>query len=131
MKKFWSEFKTFALKGNVVSLAVGVLIGGAFQAIVKSFTDNMISPLLGLFLGNNFDDLTADFMGVSLGYGAFVTSVINFFITAFVLFLIVKAMNKLLPEKKAEPAVSTKTCPYCKSEINIEATKCAHCASEV
>ena len=130
MKKFFGEFKEFALKGNVVGLAVAVLIGAAFQAIIKSLTDNIISPLLGLLIGNNFDELTADFLGVSLGYGAFVTSIINFFIIAFVLFLVVKTMNKIIPEKTAAPAPK-RLCPFCLSEIADDATRCPQCTSEL
>jgi large conductance mechanosensitive channel len=95
MKNFFDEFKAFALKGNVMNLAVGVIIGAAFQSVVASLTDNILSPIIGLFTGQNFDGLQVEFLGVSLRYGAFITSVINFFIMAFVVFLLVKLMNKI------------------------------------
>lgn len=132
MKKFLAEFKEFALRGNVIDLAVGVIIGAAFQNIVTALTNNIISPLLGLFANTNFDSLSVKIMDVDLQYGAFITAVINFIIMAFVLFLLIKAMNKLtaIGQKEAVPAApTTKTCPFCKSEIPIDATRCGHCTS--
>ena len=132
MKKFLAEFKEFALRGNVIDLAVGVIIGAAFQNIVTALTTNIISPLLGLFANTNFDNLSVKIMDVDLQYGAFITAVINFIIMAFILFLLIKAMNKLtsIGQKEEAPAEpTTKTCPFCKSEIPIEATRCAHCTS--
>lgn len=134
MKKFFSEFKTFIMRGNVLDLAVGVIIGAAFQAIVKSLTDDIISPLLGLFGGMNFDQYAITFGNVSIGYGKFITAVINFIIMAFVIFLIVKLVNKIMtigkkPEIPASP--TTKKCPYCFSEVDIKATKCPHCTSDI
>ncbi len=134
MKKFLSEFKAFALKGNVMNLAVGVIIGGAFSGIVTSLTDNILSPIIGLFTGSNFDGLELSFLGVTLKYGAFITAVINFFIMAFVVFLLVKLMNQLMglgSKPEAEPEPSTKVCPYCMSDIAIPATRCPHCTSEL
>jgi len=129
------EFKEFALRGNVIDLAVGVLIGAAFQGLVKSLTDNIISPLLGCFSKVDFSGFSLNIGNLSLKYGAFITDVINFIIMAFVIFLIVKAMNKLstLGAKKTEEVVepTTKVCPHCLSEINIAATKCPHCTSEL
>jgi large conductance mechanosensitive channel len=132
MKKFFEDFKTFALRGNVIDLAVGVIIGAAFQAVVKSLVDDIISPVIGLLTGRNFDALTLDFLGVSLRYGAFITSVVNFVIMVFVVFLIVKLTNRAAAlGKKPAPAAAptTKPCPYCKTEISIEATRCPHCTS--
>jgi len=129
------EFKEFALRGNVIDLAVGVLIGAAFQGLVKSLTDNIISPLLGCFSKVDFSGFELNIGTLSLKYGAFITDIINFIIMAFVIFLIVKAMNKLstLGTKKVSDveAPTTKVCPHCLSEININATKCAHCTSEL
>lgn len=105
MKKFLEEFKTFALKGNVMDMAVGVIIGAAFQAIVSSLVSDIISPLLGSFVGMNFDTLSVSINGATLAYGKFITAVINFLIMAFVLFMIVKTINKIssmLHEEKVE-----------------------------
>lgn len=132
MKKIIKEFVAFINRGNVVDMAVGVMIGAAFKAIVDALVNNIISPLIGLIFKSNFDNVTLDFLGVSFGVGAFITTVINFLIVAAVLFFIVKmigAMQKKKEEPEAEP--TTKTCPYCKSEIPLDATRCAHCTSEV
>ena len=133
MKKFFMEFKTFALKGNVMSLAVGVIIGAAFQGIVTSLTDNILSPLIGMVTRQNFDALKLDVFGVTLGYGAFLTALVNFFILAFVVFLMVRAMNKLLSlgERKEEEPPPDRLCPYCRSKLHEEATRCPACTSEV
>lgn len=135
MKKFFQEFKEFALRGNVMDLAVGVIIGGAFQAIVNSLVKDIISPLIGLFAKTDFNDLVVNVLGVNIKYGSFITNVINFVIMAFIIFMLIKGLNKLadLGRKKndvpEEP--TTKICPYCLSEIPINATKCAHCTSEL
>lgn len=135
MKKFMQEFKTFALRGNVIDLAVGVIIGGAFQGIVKSLTEDILSPIIGLFAKTDFSSLSWTILGVELRYGSFITAVINFLIMAFLIFLLVKGMNKLanLGHKKKEdtpPAEpTTKVCPYCLSEIPIAASRCPHCTS--
>lgn len=133
MKKLIQEFKTFALRGNVIDLAVGVIIGGAFQAIVKSLTDDIISPIIGLFAKSDFSDMTFSIVGVQVRYGAFLTAVINFIIMAFLIFLLVKGMNKLATlgkKKEEEPAqLKKKTCPYCQSEIAAAATRCPCCTS--
>ena len=106
MKTFFKEFKAFALKGNVMTLAVGMIIGLAFQSVVTSLTDNIISPIIGIFVGQNFDALEITVRGATIMYGAFITSVIDFFILAFIVFLIVKAMNRLVAaEKTAETDV--------------------------
>ena len=133
-KKFIDEFKSFALRGNVMDLAVGVIIGGAFSGIVTSLTDNILSPIIGLFTGGNFDGLQVSFLGITLKYGAFITSVMNFFIMAFVVFLLVKLMNTLLNlghKDEAPASPTTKTCPYCKSTIDITATRCPACTSQL
>lgn len=133
MKKFLKEFKEFAMRGNVIDLAVGVIIGGAFQKIINSLVTNIISPIIGLFAKQNFDGLTVDFCGISLKYGLFITEIINFIIMAFVIFVMVKALNKLSSlsrkQEEIEEEIKTKECPYCLSEIDIKATRCPHCTS--
>lgn len=133
MKKFLQEFKSFAMKGNVLDLAVGVIIGAAFQAVVASLTKNILAPIIGLFAKQNFDALHWDLWGTTIGYGAFITSLINFIIMAFVVFLLVKAMNRLasIGKKKEEKEPETKKCPYCLNEINIKATRCPACTSHL
>ena len=133
MKKFIEEFKAFALRGNVMDMAIGVIIGGAFTSIVTSLTENLINPILGLFGGTDLSGFVLNLGGVELRYGAFITSIINFLIMAFVLFCLLKAVNKLtaLGKKPEAPAApTTKTCPCCCSEIPIKAVKCAHCGSD-
>ncbi len=134
MKQFMKEFKEFISKGNVMDMAIGIIIGGAFTAIVSSLVDDIINPLLGLFGGMNFDQLSLNIVGdVTLYYGKFITAIINFLIMALVIFCIVKAMNKasekLIKKKEAEEEKTTKICVYCKSEIAIDATRCPHCTS--
>jgi large conductance mechanosensitive channel len=137
VKKFLAEFKEFALRGNVMNLAVGVIIGAAFQGVVTSLTENIIAPLMGLFLfiGSNFDDLRVSFLGVTLQYGAFITSVVNFVIMAFTVFLLVKLMNRLTriktPADAPPPPPPAKKCPYCLTEINPDATRCPACTSDI
>ena len=121
------EFKEFALKGNMMDLAVGVIIGAAFKDVVTSLVDNVIMPFVAMFTGSiNFDSWVIP--GTAIKYGAFISAVINFIIMAFIIFLMVKAMNKL---RKADEEVTTKTCPHCKSEIDINATKCPNCTSDL
>lgn len=106
--KIVDEFKTFISRGNVLDLAVGVIIGGAFQSLVKSLTDNIISPILGCFSEVDFNSYTLTIGNLNLKYGAFLTDIINFIIMAFIVFIIVKVMNKILtkkPEPKEEPKV--------------------------
>ncbi len=157
MKKFFSEFKTFIMRGNVVDLAVAVIIGGAFQAIVNSFINDLVMPFIGFITGGiNFADqfvilkvpegadlaaieaaktaADATALGATVwAYGSFITAVINFLIMAFVVFLLVKAINKVqtIGKKKEEEAPKTKKCPFCLSEIDIKATRCPHCTSEL
>ena len=140
-----SEFKQFIMRGNVMDMAIGVVVGGAFSSIVTSLVDDIIMPVISLATGKvNFSDLFISLNGESypslaaareagaavFAYGNFIQTVINFLIIAFCIFMVVKALNKL--QKPApEAAPTTKICPFCKSEINIEATKCAFCASEL
>lgn len=128
MKKFIEEFKAFALRGNVMDMAVGVIIGGAFSGIVTSLTDNFINPILNVLTGGASYSLS-DVAGFA---SSFVSAVVNFIIMAFILFCLMKGINKLAgmakkEEETAEP--DTKICPYCQSEISIKATRCPHCTS--
>lgn len=133
MRKFMQEFKEFALRGNVMNLAVGVIIGAAFQGVVTSLSENILSPIIGLFAKQDFNTMQVVILGVPLKYGAFITSVINFLIMAFVVFLMVKLMNKVLSlgEKKPEeaPDPDPRRCPYCRTEIDEAATRCPACTS--
>lgn len=134
MKKFLKEFKEFALKGNVMSLAIGVIIGGAFQAIVTAFTENIINPIIGCIGGTDIQGKIHLMGDQYINYGAFITAVINFIIMAFVLFLLVKGINKLMSiGKKPEPEAAplTRKCPYCFGEVDIKATKCMYCTSDI
>lgn len=133
MKNFLKEFKNFAMKGNVMDLAVGVIIGAAFQGVVASLTENILSPIIGLFAKQNFDALYWEVFGVKIGYGAFITSLVNFIIMALVVFLLVKGMNRLasIGKKEEEKEPDTKKCPYCLEKINIKATRCPACTSHL
>ena len=141
MKKFLKEFKEFINRGNVMDMAVGVIIGGAFTAIVTSLTDNIINPLIKAITGggtSNLSGLTVP--GTTIDFGAFISAVINFLIIAFVVFCLVKALNKaqslgedLIHRDNAEteePAAAP-TCPYCLEEHKPGATRCPHCGSEL
>ena len=131
------EFKEFISQGNVIDMAVGIMIGAAFKAIVDALVNNLISPLIGLIFQKDFSDLAITVGGASLQYGAFIMAVLNFFIIAVVLFSIIKLMNTMrdIGKKKEEivedAAPTTKVCPFCKSEIAIDATRCPHCTSEL
>ena len=154
MKAFLGEFKKFIMRVNVIDLAVGVIIGGAFQAIVNSLVNDIVSPVIslatkGITFADKFLLLTTDDVSfatieaakeagyATLNYGSFITAVINFLIMATVIFLLVKGINKvsaLGKKKEEEPAPAeptTKLCPYCKSEISIEAVKCPNCTSDL
>lgn len=139
MKGFVEEFKKFIMRGNVMDMAVGVIVGGAFTSIVTSLNQDILTPILGIFGGTDFSHLTLTLGSGEnapvLNYGNFITAVINFLITALVIFVLIKSINAIgdrfkKKEEEAEPvAPTTKTCPYCKSEIAIDATRCAHCTS--
>jgi large conductance mechanosensitive channel len=146
----FKEFKAFALRGNVLDLAVGIIIGGAFGTIVKSLVDDVIMPPVGLALGNvDFANLLyvlqpgpkgpppyatlaeAQAAGaVTINYGQFINNVITFIIVAFAVFLIVRAANRLQPQEAAA-APATKDCPYCRMAIPVGATRCPHCTTEL
>ena len=149
MKKFISDFKAFALKGNVVDMAVGVIIGGAFGKIVTSLVNDIIMPLIGLAVGG-FDitelkyiisEATVDANGAAVPenavrYGLFIQTVIDFLIIALCIFIMIKlimGLHKKFEKKQEEEAAApnTKVCPFCKSEIAIDATRCAHCTSQL
>lgn len=137
---FIAEFKKFITRGNVLDMAVGVIVGGAFTSIVTSLNQDVLTPLLGIFGGTDFG-----YLSVTLGsgenapvlnYGNFITAVINFLITALVIFCLVKAINavgdRVKKKEEAAPAApATKKCPYCMSEIPIAATRCPHCTSQL
>jgi large conductance mechanosensitive channel len=144
------EFKAFAMRGNVLDLAVGIIIGGAFGTIVKSLVDDVIMPPIGLALGNvDFSNLfvllkpgpkgpppyasmaDAHAAGaVTLNYGVFINSIITFLIVAFAVFLVVRAANRMMP-KEAEAAPSTKECRYCRMPVPVAAVRCPHCTSDL
>ena len=140
MKKFFEEFKKFISRGNVMDMAVGVIIGGALTAIVNSLVNDIFMPLLSLITGG-FDiaGMSVSFgvgdNAATLNYGAFLSAVINFLLIALVIFCIIKAMNtakdKMLSKPEESKAPTTKKCPYCMSEIDIQATRCPHCTSEL
>lgn len=135
-KGFIAEFKKFILRGNVMDMAVGVIVGGAFTAIVTSLNQDILTPILGIFGGTDFSNLTLRLGSGEnapvLCYGNFITAVINFLITAFVIFCIVKGVNLIndkFSKKPAPMAPVTKKCPFCKTDIAIDATRCPHCTS--
>ena len=148
-KGFVAEFQEFIMRGNVMDLAVGVIIGGAFQSIINSLVNDIIMPCISAITGgidfnnyfisldgNKYTTLEAakEAGGATLNYGTFITVVINFLLMALVIFLLVRSLNKLhdkLGKKKEEAPKPVKICPYCKSEINKDATKCPHCTSDV
>lgn len=146
MKKFMEEFKAFALRGNVLDMAVGVVVGGAFNAIVNSLVKDIINPAIGLFFNTDLTNLNWQVVeaaadgtgGVAIGFGSFASAIINFLITAFSLFVVIRVANKAASLRKKEeeapaaPAEPTeKECPYCLSKIAIKATRCPHCTSQL
>lgn len=151
MKGFMAEFKKFIMRGNVIDLAVGVIIGGAFQAIVKSLVDDIVMPVISLatkgldfanwFIaldGNEYAtlELAKEAGAATVNVGTFVSAILNFLVMAFVIFLLVKGINKISEktkkkEEEVPAAPTTKECPYCKSEIAIEATRCPNCTSQL
>lgn len=141
-KNFISEFKKFAMRGNVIDMAVGIIIGAAFGKIVDSLVKDVLMPPIGLLLGKvDFSDLkwvlTSGENPVSINYGLFINALISFLIVAFAVFILIKAINKLQERMTKEEAVAeaaeptTKTCPYCCSEIPVKACRCPHCTSEL
>ena len=144
MSKILQEFKTFVMRGNVIDMAVGVVVGGAFSNIVNSLVNDIVMPVVSLVTGKiNFADMMISLDGNKyaslaaaqeagapvIAYGNFIQIIVQFLLTAFVIFMVIKGINKL-HKPAPEPAPTTKICPFCKSEIHIEAVKCPHCASE-
>ena len=143
----FKEFKEFAMRGNVIDMAVGIVIGGAFGKIVSSFVKDVIMPPIGKLMGGvDFSNLYINLSGgefaslaeaqeagaATLNYGIFTNTVLDFIIIAFAIFLVIRAMNKMKRKEEAPPAEpTTKECPQCLSTIPIKATRCAHCTSEV
>ncbi len=142
------DFKEFAMQGNIVDMAIGVIIGGAFGKIVTSLVNDMIMPLIGILLGRvDFSNLFIALDGASyptmkaahdagaatLNYGIFINTIIEFLIISFSIFMVIKKMNKLMKKDEIveEEVVTTKECPYCLSEINIDASRCPNCTSEL
>ncbi len=133
---FFKEFKEFAFKGNVVDMAVGVMIGGAFSGIVTSVVNNLFTPLLSLIVGRvDFSSLKVVFGegedAAVFAYGAFIQSVIDFLLMALCIFMFMKIINRFRKQKEEAPAKAPRLCPYCKSEIADDATRCPHCTSEL
>ena len=141
IKKCADEFKEFAMRGNVIDMAVGIIIGAAFGKIVDSLVNDVIMPPLGWMLGKvDFSKLVLSIPtgvegeAVNINYGVFINTLISFVLVAFAVFLVIKSVNKLKADKKsgtADEAPTVKQCPYCFSEIDIRATKCPHCTSEI
>ena len=133
MKKFFKEFKEFAMRGNVIDMAVGIIIGAAFKAIIDSLIANFIQPLLDAILPAPAEAADGAW-AFGPAFASFLGTVISFILTAFVLFLIIKAMNAAKNARKKEEAPTdptTKVCPFCQTEISIKATRCPHCTSEL
>lgn len=139
MSKFMKEFREFINRGNVMDMAVGVIVGGAFTSIVTSLTDNIINPLITVITGGNGTQVGGLVVpGTQIDFGAFLSSVINFLIVALIVFCMVKALNKLseaesrlLHKEKEEQAAATPTCPHCLEEVKEGATRCPHCGGEI
>jgi large conductance mechanosensitive channel len=124
------EFREFAIRGNVMDLAVAVIIGGAFGKIITSLVDDILMPLIGLALGGiDFNGLAFTVGGAEVRWGAFVQSIVDFLLVAFVIFLLVRAMNRLKREEPTTP--TTKECPYCASTIPLKAVRCPNCTSQL
>lgn len=124
------EFREFAIRGNVMDLAVAVIIGGAFGKIVTSLVNDILMPLIGLVMGGvNFADLSVTVGNAVVKWGAFVQSIIDFVIIAFVIFMLVRAMNRLKREEPATP--TTKECPHCFTTIPLKAARCPNCTSQL
>jgi len=132
MKNMLGEFKEFALKGNLIELAVAFILGLAFSAVVLSLVNDVVLQIIAAIVGQpSFDGLSINLNDSAIRYGAFLTTLINFLLIAFVLFLIVRAVNKLQRPSQEPPAPATRTCPFCLTEIPAAATRCGACTSEV
>ncbi|KGF46274.1 mechanosensitive ion channel protein MscL [Veillonella montpellierensis DNF00314] len=151
MKALLKEFKRFAFKGNMIDLAVGMIIGAAFTGLVNSIVNNLIMPIISLLTAgidfnnmylplnsaalvaqeNGADLVTAKKAGAVFAYGSFITDLVQFIILAFVVFMLIRLVTTIMSRDEQEKKITTKTCPFCKSEIPLEATKCAHCTSDI
>lgn len=139
MKALMKEFKTFISRGNVMDMAVGVIIGGAFTAIVNSLVNDIMMPLISLLTGGfDFTELSIILgegeQAATLNYGSFIAAVINFLLIALVIFIMIKMINAVILRKKEEavtPVPDARKCPYCMEEISLEASRCPHCTSEL
>lgn len=136
MKKFIKEFREFISKGNVLDLAVGVIIGGAFSSIVTSLTDNIIKPVINCIGGAEIQGKIHLVGDNYIDYGAFLSAIINFLIMALIIFCIIKAVNKAMSlghkkDEEVQEAPAVKICPFCKSEIAADAVKCPHCTADL
>ncbi|MGN0462377.1 MAG: large conductance mechanosensitive channel protein MscL [Ruminococcus sp.] len=138
MKKVFGEFKEFVMRGNVLDLAVAVIIGGAFQTIVSSLCDDVITPFIQLIISkcigvDSIEEMTKVLNVGTIQLGNFISAIINFLIMAVIIFCLVKFINRVMSigkkKEEEEEEETTKTCPFCKSEIDIEATRCPHCTS--
>jgi len=145
--KIIKEFKEFAVKGNMIDMAVGIVIGAAFSTVVKSLVDDIITPVIGRLTGGvdfsnlfivlngigRFDTLQAarDAGAVTLNYGLFINSIITFLIVSWALFMVIKATNKIKRESPPPPTPTEKECPHCLSKVPLKAAKCAHCTSQL
>lgn len=128
----FKEFKEFISRGNVLDMAIGLIMGSAFTAIVTSLVDDLLMPIIaGLTAGVNYEDLVVNIGGATLKIGNLINAIISFIIIAFVLFLIVKSINRLHKKDDAPVEETEKTCPYCKSTIAIDATRCPNCTSKL
>ena len=136
MKAFMSEFKKFIARGNVMDMAVGIIIGGAFTAIVTSLVDDILMPVLSLIIGGFDFNALCIVLGegedaATLNYGSFIAAIINFLLISVVIFMLIKGINKLSVKKEETAAPTTKECPFCKEQIAISAVRCPHCTSEL
>ncbi|MHC1750565.1 MAG: large conductance mechanosensitive channel protein MscL [Cellulosilyticaceae bacterium] len=132
MKKFLKEFKEFAMQGNVIDMAIGIVIGGAFKGIIDSLVKDIISPFIGLIANKDLSSNVLVIGDVAIAYGSFITNIINFILMALVIFVMVKMINRFrgFGKKETSPvAATTKICPFCKSQIPVDATRCGHCTS--
>ena len=131
--RWWKDFKEFAIKGNLVSIAVGLIMALAFTAVVTSLIENVVSPLIGAIVGEpDFSGLTISVGDGVILYGSFITAVVNFLLVASVLFLIVKAYERATrPRDVAPDAPTVRACPFCVTDISVKATRCPSCTSEI
>lgn len=136
MKAFMTEFKKFVARGNVMDMAVGIIIGGAFTAIVTSLVDDILMPVLSILTGGFDFSALCIVLGegenaATLNYGSFIAAIINFLLISLVIFMLIRGINKMSHKKEEEAPATTKECPFCKEQVAIEAVRCPHCTSEL